>query len=84
VVDRAIIESIVHVARSMGVRTVAEFVESPRLARMVNELGVDESQGYAISPPQRLEAVFAEVLMAQSMPTTVPSESLELMELVGV
>lgn len=84
VVDRAIIESIVHVARSMGVRTVAEFVESPRLARLVNELGVDESQGYAISPPQRLEAVFAEVLMAQSMPTTVPSESLELMELVGV
>lgn len=83
VVDRAIIESIVHVARSIGVRTVAEFVESPRLARLVNELGVDESQGYAISPPQRLEAVFAEVLMAQSVPSTVPSASLELMELVG-
>ncbi len=82
-VDRAIIESIVHVARSMGVRTVAEFVESPRLARLVSELGVDESQGYAISPPQRLEAVFAEVLMAQSVPTTVPSAPLEEWLLAG-
>jgi len=72
-VDRAIVESIVRVARSMGVRTVAEFVESPRLARLVKDIGVDEAQGYALGLPQRLELLFADVLDEPVTASSVPS-----------
>ncbi len=82
-VDRAIVESIVRVARAMGVRTVAEFVETPRLARLVTEIGVDESQGYAIGLPQRLEQLFAEVLDGQGVPSTLPGSALENWALAG-
>lgn len=47
--DRVIVTSMVNVARSLGVRTVAEFVSNPTLRELVTELGIDESQGHAIS-----------------------------------
>jgi EAL domain-containing protein (putative c-di-GMP-specific phosphodiesterase class I)/GGDEF domain-containing protein len=72
-VDRAIVEAIVRVARTLGVRTVAEFVETPRLARLVSEIGVDESQGYALGLPQRLELVFAEALDGELVLSSIPA-----------
>ncbi len=53
-VDRVIVESMVRVARQLGVGTVAEFVSSAELQRLVASLGVDESQGYALGAPQPL------------------------------
>lgn len=53
-VDRAIVQSIVHVARVLGVRTVAEYVSTPELQQLVTALGVDESQGYVAGEPRPL------------------------------
>lgn len=51
-IDRVIVESMVSVARCLGVRTVAEFVSSPELYALVSALGIDESQGYALATPK--------------------------------
>ena len=50
-VDRVIVESMVKVAHSLGMTTVAEYVSSPALRVEVTALGIEESQGYAISEP---------------------------------
>ncbi|MEQ1593261.1 MAG: EAL domain-containing protein [Thiobacillaceae bacterium] len=56
--DRAIVGSMVQVARSIGVRTVAEFVEDEAVLGHVRDLGVDFGQGYAIARPQALDNLF--------------------------
>ena len=53
--DRVIVESMVNVAKCLGVRTVAEFVSSAELYELVTALSIDESQGYALSEPQPLD-----------------------------
>jgi EAL domain-containing protein (putative c-di-GMP-specific phosphodiesterase class I) len=53
-VDAAMVESISHVSREMGIQTVAEFVESEALLQRVREMGIDFAQGYAVDKPQPL------------------------------
>jgi EAL domain-containing protein (putative c-di-GMP-specific phosphodiesterase class I) len=53
--DRAIVTAMNDVAHSLGRSTVAEFVESPEVIRLLKICGVDKVQGYYISPP--LEAL---------------------------
>lgn len=55
VLDRTIVESMVNVAKCLGVRTVAEYVYSPELRDLVTQLGIHESQGYELGQPQPLE-----------------------------
>lgn len=50
-VDRAIIESIVQIAHTVGKNTVAEFVENAEVLKMLKEAGVDYVQGYYIGRP---------------------------------
>jgi len=57
--DRVIVRSIVDVARLLGVRTVAEFVESASLLDQVRELEIDSAQGYHLGRPQPLESWLA-------------------------
>ena len=49
--DNAIIESIVNVARKMGVHTVAEYVETDSVLNCMRKLGVDYVQGFAVAMP---------------------------------
>lgn len=49
--DRLIVEAIVHLARALGMRTVAEGVEEEVQLRALAELGCDEVQGYFIARP---------------------------------
>ena len=49
--DRAIVASINDIVHSFGKRTVAEFVESADVLKMLQDSGVDYVQGYYISPP---------------------------------
>ncbi len=49
--DRAIVQSIVRVAGTIGAKTVAEWVETEDLGRKLRGLGVDFLQGYAIAKP---------------------------------
>lgn len=57
--DRAIVQSIVRVAGTIGARTVAEWVETEELARKLRGLGVDFLQGYAIAKPVPIEELGA-------------------------
>ncbi|MGD8568341.1 MAG: EAL domain-containing protein [Gammaproteobacteria bacterium] len=50
-VDRAIIESIVQIAHTVGKRTVAEFVENAEILKMLKHAGVDYVQGYYVGRP---------------------------------
>ena len=50
-VDRAILRSVLGIARSLGKRTVAEFVTDEGALNVVRELGVDFAQGYLIGKP---------------------------------
>jgi diguanylate cyclase (GGDEF)-like protein/PAS domain S-box-containing protein len=57
-IDRAMVETIVHIARVMGKSTVAEFVESDEIVEALREIGVDYAQGYAIGKPAPFESVY--------------------------
>lgn len=51
-VDQAMTEAINRVGQVMGLRTIAEFVESAEIRERLRELGVDYVQGYAIHRPE--------------------------------
>lgn len=53
-VDLAKVISIDHVAKKIGVKTVAELVESEEVLVKLVEIGVDFAQGFGISHPRRL------------------------------
>ena len=46
-----IVKSIVDFAKSSGIKTIAEHVESEELYKIVKELGIDYSQGYFVGKP---------------------------------
>ena len=50
-VDRVMVKSIHYVARAMGLKTIAEFVENQDIIDVVTELGIDYGQGYGIDKP---------------------------------
>ena len=49
--DRAIVTAMNDVAHSLGRYTVAEYVESPEIVRLLKICGVDKVQGHYISEP---------------------------------
>lgn len=53
--DYAMVKSMNDIGHSLGLRTVAEYVESPLILDALRELGVDYAQGYAIHKPCRLD-----------------------------
>ena len=53
-IDRSIVEAICHVARTMQLKTVAEFVETTHHCQLLAGLGVDYAQGYGIGKPKPL------------------------------
>ncbi len=52
--DRAIVRSINEVAKAMGMRTIAEFVENAEILEVLQDIGVDYAQGYGIGKPERV------------------------------
>jgi len=53
-IDRAMVEAVNRIGHEIGLRTIAEFVESQAILDCLRELGVDYAQGYAIARPQPL------------------------------
>ncbi|MHC3993488.1 putative bifunctional diguanylate cyclase/phosphodiesterase [Thiomicrolovo sp. ZZH C-3] len=49
--DRTIVESIVSLSKAMGLKIVAEGIESAEHVRLLKKLGVDYGQGYYFSKP---------------------------------
>lgn len=53
--DQALVKSINELAHFMGMKTVAEFVESHEILNVLREIGVDHSQGFGIKKPTLLD-----------------------------
>lgn len=58
-VDQAVVQSITMVARTMGLLTIAEFVENDRILQVLRGYGVDYVQGYGVGKPVPLAELFA-------------------------
>ncbi|WP_092752072.1 bifunctional diguanylate cyclase/phosphodiesterase [Rhizobium aethiopicum] len=58
--ERALVRSIIDIARSLGVETVAEGVETAAHAALLRDLGCDMLQGYAFSPALSFDDFAAE------------------------
>jgi diguanylate cyclase (GGDEF)-like protein len=50
--DQLTVKAIVEIARGLGKRTIAEFVEDEDTARMLREYGVDMAQGFHLGRPE--------------------------------
>ena len=58
-IDHAMVKSINDIGHVMGMKTIAEFVESSKIKGMLRKLGVDYAQGYDIGRPQPFEEILA-------------------------
>ena len=58
VTDQLVVKSMVDIARGMGMKTIAEFVEAPETVAMLREKGVDYSQGYYHGEPRPVTEEF--------------------------
>ncbi|MGL5060606.1 MAG: EAL domain-containing protein [Microcoleus sp.] len=54
-VDVVMVEAIAKIGRVMGIKTIAEYVESSTVMEKLRELGVDYAQGYYFGQPQPLK-----------------------------
>lgn len=58
-INMAMVESINQIGHVMGIKTIAEFVETTQLADKLKLLGVDYAQGYGIDKPSPYHAKVA-------------------------
>jgi EAL domain-containing protein (putative c-di-GMP-specific phosphodiesterase class I) len=56
--DYALVESIQKIGVSLGLQTVAEYVETADIARKLVQIGVTMGQGFHLAPPKPWEALF--------------------------
>jgi EAL domain-containing protein (putative c-di-GMP-specific phosphodiesterase class I) len=61
-VDAAMVEAIAKVARIMGIRTMAEYVEDQATADALKDLGVDYGQGHYFAEAQPFSRLCDELL----------------------
>lgn len=56
-IDLAMVEAINKIARQMGLKTIAEFVESEQILVKLKAPGVDYAQGNWIHAPENIRAL---------------------------
>ena len=66
--DLAIVKSMTDIAHTLGMKVVAEWVETPQILEKLIELGVDYAQGYAVHKPVRLVELVATPVAAKLTP----------------
>lgn len=54
-IDYVIVDAIHHIGQIMGIKTIAEWVESPEILAKLKQIGVDYGQGNALGEPQALD-----------------------------
>lgn len=57
-IDMAMVKSINDIARVMGKKTIAEYVESDAIMVEMEKIGVDYVQGYGVAMPMELDKLF--------------------------
>lgn len=58
--DRAMVKSMSDIGHSLGMHTVAEYVESQTVLEVLREIGVDYVQGYAIHVPCAIDDILSQ------------------------
>lgn len=58
-IDRSMVEAIHRIGHQMGLRTVAEYVESEEILSLLREIGVDYAQGSAVHRPEPIDSLCA-------------------------
>ena len=56
-IDQRMVSAMVEIARALGLRTIAEFVENEEILDKLREFGVDFAQGYHIGKPGPVEDI---------------------------
>ena len=56
-VDRSMVEAITQIGHAMGIKTIAERVETPKCSTGCADIGVEYAQGYLVGRPTPM-AVF--------------------------
>lgn len=59
-IDRSMVEAIHRIGHQMGLKTVAEYVESEQTLALLRQIGVDYVQGNGVHPPEPLENLCSE------------------------
>ena len=66
-VDREMVASVCRIAKVLGIKTIAEYVEDDETLALLRDMGVDYAQGYGISEPaplsQRLSDHHEDILL---------------------
>jgi EAL domain-containing protein (putative c-di-GMP-specific phosphodiesterase class I) len=56
--DYALVESIHKIGVSLGLQTIAEYVESEEIARKLIQIGIVSGQGFYLAAPRPWEQLF--------------------------
>ncbi|HEX4781182.1 MAG TPA: EAL domain-containing protein [Usitatibacter sp.] len=56
--DYALVESIYRIGTSLGLATIAEYVETEEIAKKLVQIGITTGQGFYLSPPRAWETLF--------------------------
>jgi EAL domain-containing protein (putative c-di-GMP-specific phosphodiesterase class I) len=64
----AVVQAIATLGRSLGLRIVAEGVETPEQMARIRTIGIDVAQGYLIARPMPAPAAFAWMEAARNSP----------------
>jgi diguanylate cyclase (GGDEF)-like protein len=70
--DAAITRTIIGLGKALGMRVVAEQVETAAQANFLLDQGCDEMQGYLFSPPVQLEALEQMLIDGREAPWSAP------------
>ncbi|MCW8330247.1 EAL domain-containing protein [Photobacterium sp. SDRW27] len=60
-IDSAMVKSINEIGHVMGMKTIAEFVESDEIKERLTMIGVDFAQGYGIGKPKPINSILEEL-----------------------
>ncbi|MDH5355340.1 MAG: EAL domain-containing protein [Gammaproteobacteria bacterium] len=56
-IDRALVKSINEIGQIMGLKTIAEYVESDEIRQLLKEIGVDYVQGNSVGEPKSFDEI---------------------------
>jgi EAL domain-containing protein (putative c-di-GMP-specific phosphodiesterase class I) len=63
----SMVRAIAQLARTMGMETVAEYVETDELRTRMAGLGVDYGQGFAIGRPVPIDQILGDLALYEAM-----------------
>ena len=59
-VSLSMVRAINQIGHTMGMRTVAEYVDDPAVLQALRDIGIDYAQGYLLGKPQPLSEILME------------------------